>query len=353
MKLSNSKLSCFRDCPYRYWLEYEQYLEPLIKPWPLLDGSALHKALEAYYTPEAPKEALPTIDLALKCQKWGITEPNLPILAVVEKFYDDLAENTDEANMEAIQQHRATVMGMVAGYTILYKPDEFEICLPEKKEIIDVEGMYLPVTTTKGEDTEHKHGLLEIPPKAPNIQLVVKADRIVRKNDVWWLHETKTTSIVKKERMMEMLMRDWQSKTYTWAYKQKEYPVAGVIFDVINKAKLRKTKFETFENFYGRIVKDYIKDAQAGFVDGGTATQKYYYREATSPSPSDLIRFEKTLKMVAADLAYAQTCQLWYENDKRCMDYKEPCPFLRICQEPEEAARLEIMGAYFRKKERR
>ena len=47
--VSHSSIECFRSCHTRYFYEYDQCIKPKKKSWPLIDGEALHKALEIRY----------------------------------------------------------------------------------------------------------------------------------------------------------------------------------------------------------------------------------------------------------------------------------------------------------------
>lgn len=48
MRVSNTKMGKFRVCPYAHYLDYVRNIQPKQKPWPLIDGEAVHLGIQLF-----------------------------------------------------------------------------------------------------------------------------------------------------------------------------------------------------------------------------------------------------------------------------------------------------------------
>ena len=110
--VSHSSIECFRSCHTRYFYEYDQCIKPKKKSWPLIDGEALHKALEIRYKNKSDQAGAEQIPL----------------------FYD-----TDD---EEKILHQWTISALYAGYCLIYPTTEFEEYTPEVEGIVTIDNPY-------------------------------------------------------------------------------------------------------------------------------------------------------------------------------------------------------------------
>ena len=210
--VTHSSIECFRSCHTRYFYEYDECIKPKKKSWALIDGEALHKGLEVYYTK-------------------GFVEANQAIKHIYETkasyAVDDVEGNTE------VLFHLNIISTMFLGYSYLYSMTEFEEYTPEVKGLVTIDNSY----------------------SNEPFNLAYRTDARVKKGEVLYLLETKTTSAYSLERYLEELRLDDQADTYLYCERQNNYPAIGVIYNIIRKPKLRQSKYESDEGFMNRIKK--------------------------------------------------------------------------------------------------
>jgi len=316
LKVSNTSLSTFRDCPYKYYLTSILRIEPLTKSWPLIDGSIFHKAIENYYrlTDANPDQPIAMTDLLNNCIIWrkkkieDLTTNELVALDTVEREYA-------KADLPYSDYHKHLVMGMVAGYTLLYPSNEFEEMKPEYATSVILEDYELRIRVDNLVKDAHGH---------------------------WWVYEYKTTSEDSKERFLDRMLMDWQPYLYTYVLKRLGIDCVGVIYPVMKKPKFYKGLLESDGGFNKRLCKSLIDDA--------LKEQKYFYREPIFKSPDDMVDFEVSLMAMLKDLKFHTLEFLWVQNRNRCFDRREPCEFMAICKESNPYLREECIKTQFKKR---
>jgi len=306
-----SSINCFRNCHKRYYWEYDQCLVPKKEAWPLLDGRALHYALEAYHG--GYRSQGPLGDKTSPPQSNAQREAYMgTILNIIDTFYGKLGSQEQYENI--YEEHKAMIRAMVKGYAVIHPPDEFEEYIPEAKFRIELENPLF------GEE----YG------KDKRFILAGKTDaRIMTKERQKYLFETKTTSENSITKYLERLTLDSQPDCYLLS----DPSVVGVIYNIIRKPKLKQAAFESNEKFFRRFEKVMLSDAQLP-----EEARKYYFRETIYRSPEELSAFKIELNQIVLDMSQ----YLPYKNPARCMDFNG-CPYIRLDEGYE-------VGSEFRKK---
>lgn len=71
-----------------------------------------------------------------------------------------------------------------------------------------------------------------------------------------WIHEIKTKGDIDEEAIMGTLHFDIQTMLYALAVQETICPVAGVLYDIVRRPLLRRTKNETVKAFLSRVERD-------------------------------------------------------------------------------------------------
>jgi len=291
MFVTYSSIDTFRTCHRKYFYKYDQCIKPKKQAWPLLDGTAVHKGLEWLYANRV------WIDLpeGKKPIGWPCVASFWPFL---EGIYEGRSNESDEKEVES---HKAYVKGMLTGYTLIYKADEFDSFIPEVQGEVYIKNSYL---------------------RDNGFTLGFKMDGILRKGSVSRILETKTTSSRGVVRFLNNLRLDDQSHTYLYGARSKGYPVVDILYNVICKVGFKQNQFESDEKFLKRIYQAYIDDSQRD-----PEKRKYYFRESIVRSPVELAEWEEDVKQVTSDMeGYMK-----YKCPKRCGDYSG-CEMLPLCE---------------------
>jgi hypothetical protein len=289
LTITHSSKTSFLTCHKKYFWEYDQILKPKEESWSLKDGSAIHLGLEWLY-----KNMVVSIEHALQ----GF--PNTLKWADLKDFYPklDYLYEGDETSL----LHKEIVKILLEGYTLIYRPDEFDTFQAEVKGEVFISNPYM---------------------KEGGFILAFKTDALVLKVDKQYLFETKTTSANTLEQFLDGLRFDDQSHTYIYGFRRLKYPILGMIYNVLRKPKLRQGKYETTDKFIERIRKEIFEDANRPMSE-----RKYYWREYVYRSPVELTEWEEDIKNIAKDMESYSA----YPNSKQCgFMYGDRCPYLPLC----------------------
>lgn len=283
LTVTHSSISCFLNCHKRYYWEYDQCLTPMVEAWPLIDGKAIHLALEHYYK-----------DYALF--KDSLESLQKHVLTIIDTFYEE--EGGEDEDTTA--KHHAVITALFKGYSLIYPPNEFEEYNAEVRFEVKIgnpllgEGYYM---------------------------LAGKADAKIRKNGNPYIFETKTTSESSIARYCERLMLDGQPDTYLLGLNRMGYSAVGVMYNILRKPAHKQNAFESNEKFYKRIEKAVCEDSKLPKEE-----RKYFFRETIYRSPLELQDYENDLKLITEDMS----AYLPYKNRGRCKDYSG-CPYWKLC----------------------
>lgn len=147
-RVSNSEIQTFKQCKRRWWLAYYQRLRPVTekRSGPLVLGTNVHAALEAYYSPH----------------------PIDPVQVIHDLYAEQRQAAVDAEDYDAlviINKDAALALAMIEGYLDWVKEtgadDDIEVLSVEEEIAVDLEAV--PVTLIGKLDTRvrrHSDGAL-------------------------------------------------------------------------------------------------------------------------------------------------------------------------------------------------
>lgn len=137
-----------------------------------------------------------------------------------------------------------------------------------------------------------------------------------------WIFETKTKGCIEESNIMELLPTDLQVNLYTWAARNSfEREVAGVIYNIIRRPRLRQGAKESARDFRNRLIEDV--ETRPGFYfhrfECCVLEQDYQAWQQNFRSQMDILRgwFE-------AEIPH-------YRNSTSCQTRYGLCEFLPVC----------------------
>ena len=293
----NSYRNCPRACAWRYLDE----LVPIERSVNLRFGSLIHRCLETWHQRHDLVETLETIEQAC-------------------------AGRRHEQEVNAAW-HLATAM--MLGYAMRYPEDPFTVIALEKTF---AGPLYNPDT---GKPSR-------------SFTLAGKVDGLVEQDGEVFLLEHKTASTIDSE-YLEKLWMDFQLLLYAYALeKHGGLRVAGVIYNILVKAKLRQGQGESEEEFRVRAAELATKN-KSGKT---TATRKYpeadadfqgrlrakyaesdmFHREVLYFSRDQLAEVERELWQLAQQFLFARRRGWLVRNTGYCFHYGRPCAYYPLCR---------------------
>ena len=280
MRISYSSTSVARQCWKKFQFKYIEGLEPITKSINLTIGAVVHEAFDLFYKGFGDKEILKHIN---------------------DSFAIEIAKQ-EKADIEDLVIGKYTALGMWQFYP--YKS------LKEFQEVYSEEQVIIPIG---------------------NYELTIKVDGRIKKDNVWWIRELKTTSYTQKQ-FEQRMASSAQVTGYVYGMRKKGYDVKGVMFDYIKKPILRKNKTEDMYQFGNRIMKDYQDRPKL-----------YYGRLYTYRSEQDLKMYEKDMLAVAEEIEKRKASGEFYRNQDACFNFNSECPYKKICfQEKPDTLTLEL-----------
>ncbi len=302
--LTYSALNCFRNCPRKFKHRYLDQLRHPEKPEAQAFGSAIHAALELWYSLAPEGERL------------------LPVLDFADRLYPNHAG--DPAVKAAWQLARA----MLVGYATRYATEEFEIIAVEK----EFEGEIRNPDTGRPSQTFTMAG---------------KVDGIVRIGDELYLLEHKTAAALTAD-YLDRLWTDTQIALYCHYLRQLGFPIVGVVYNVLLKSRLQQRAGETEAEFEER------RAALAAKNKTGRSTAKRqepetdeefqarlfdwygqsgaFHREKIYLSQDRLAMLQDEVWEVTQQYLDAKGRGKWLMNTSNCFSFQRPCEYLPYCQ---------------------
>jgi hypothetical protein len=286
MQISYNSASIARSCWMKYKWKYMDGLEPITKSTQLTLGTVMHEAFDLFYKGESSE---------------GITSH------IVRSFDNEIAKQ-EAADIEDLTVAKYTAIGMWAFY-----PHKN---LKEFQEIYSEEETRIPIGS---------------------YEMVIKVDGRVKKDNVWWVRELKTTSLSSTQ-FQARTATSAQATGYVYGLRKKGYDIKGIMFDYIKKPILRKNKNEDMYAFGNRIMRDY-KDRPSF----------YFNRYFTYRTEQDLKLYEKDMLAVATEIERRRATGEFYRNQDSCWNFNAECPYRKICfQEQPDTLTVEL---YFTRRE--
>lgn len=293
MELSYSSSADARSCNRKYYYRNILKLEPKKISSALTIGSVFHGCFDLYFQ---------------KADKIAILN------YINRSFIDAVSKSLDPSEVERLTIDKYTVMGMWANYPL--SDMEFTEVYPEKAFRVRLDGLR-------------------------GIYLKGRVDGLVKRNGVYWIREVKTTSMDRKQFQFKTSV-SYQAAGYMYGIeKSTGVKIEGVIYDVVNRPKLKRRKDETAEDFGKRICEDYADPTRKEF---------YYDRHFSYRSTKEIEEFEKDMIALARELRTRIREGKWYRNTDACYNYNTECQFKKICwiDKPDKGL---IESLYDRKKE--
>jgi len=279
LTISNSLLQSFRDCPYKYYLEYIRRFTPLTTPAYFLWGSLVH-----LYS-----ELLETMDEAL-------------IIPLIRKDIEKQIHSAEE--LEKLEGMLLLVPSVFDAHLLVYPEDK------EQYEVFAVEEQF------------------EIP-LGDNAFFVGKIDKIVKKvsNGLYYLWETKTPAATGPS-YWEALFLDTQIKGYHLGVtKGLNIEIQGCIFDIFKKPRQQQKYYaeETPDEWAYRLRTDYLIRRAKLFE------RRVHLFPASVMDNSYL----KVLQLFVKELRFHQEEVIYPQYHPRTR--KGQCVFMPLCEHGEES----------------
>ncbi|MCG3133833.1 MAG: hypothetical protein HMLKMBBP_01098 [Planctomycetes bacterium] len=296
-----SMWSLFRNCrkaaQYRYVLD----LVPIERDRNLAFGSLVHEALEIWHRTRDLAATLDHVDRAC-------------------------------ANRAGDEEQRRTwhlATAMLRGYAARYPTEDFEVVALEK--------------TFEGEITNPATGAA-----SRSFVLAGKVDGIVRVGDEHYLLEHKTAAVLDSS-YLERLWTDFQVTLYSFYIEQTlGISIAGVLYNVLVKARLQQSAGETEAEFETRRAELIAKSksgkssAQRRMPESDEEFQrrlaeKYadpamFHRERLYVSREQFDTLRAELWELTQAFLDARRRGVFYQNTSQCFQYGRPCPYFALCR---------------------
>ena len=310
MIATQTMLSSFRSCRRACEWRYVHQLVPLEENAVLHFGSVIHRALEVWHRDRHLDRALAVIDAAYVNRA------------------ADASERADWSNARA----------MMRGYAARYPTEEFEVICLEKV----FEGPIVNPATGA---------------HSRKLAFAGRIDGIVRLERKYFVLETKTTARI-DEAYLEGLWISHQPVYYSiFAREVLGIPVVGILWNVLEKARLQQGRGETDEEFARRRA-----DLAAKNKSGTTRASKWLPESDESfqarlaekyANPAMYHRLPILLDMDRVDEVKRELWELtqafndarrrsaFYQNPAFCFHHGRPCAYLPLCRSGGNPALIE------------
>ncbi len=291
------------------WWRYVEKLVPLERDRNLRFGSLVHECLELWH---GGAEVSP-----------GNTQERLAtVLAHIDASFPRRAVDDEQGRM----WHLA--MAMMKGYVATYPVEAFEVVALE-----------MPF---EGEITSPKTGA-----SSRSFVMTGKIDGLVKQDGRYFLLETKTAASIDGA-YLEKLWTDFQIILYAHYIEQTQgIRIAGVIYNILTKAKLQQSAGETEDEFQARRA-ELIAKSKTGRSSAkrrmpetddefqARLAEKYaepgmFHRELIYLSRERFDELRGELWELTQAFLDARRRGVWYQNTSYCFQFGRPCPYFALC----------------------
>jgi hypothetical protein len=301
MTTTYSMWNLFRNCRKAAHWRYILELVPLERDKHLSFGSLMHECLEVWHRFRDLAASLEVIDRAC------------------------LSRAQDEEQRRV--WHLATAM--MRGYAARYATEEFEVVELEK--------------SFEGEIINPDTGAT-----SRSFVLAGKVDGIVCIGDEHFLLEHKTAAGIDAG-YLDRLWTDFQITVYAY-YVEKALGirVAGVLYNILVKARLQQGAGETEEEFAARraeliaksktgksTAKRRLPESDEEFqarLAAKYAEPEMFHRELLYISRDQFDTLRAELWELTQAFLDARRRDVWYQNTSFCFQYGRPCPYFALCR---------------------
>lgn len=291
----------FRDCRMACKLRYFDHLSPIERDSNLAFGAVIHDCLELHHGGKGLSAVMSHIDSAYP-HRWH----------------------------DAKQKSSWHMAGaMMVKYSEYYRAEPFEVIVLEKT----FEGQIINPATGA---------------TSRSFTLAGKVDGIIKMDGAYWLLEHKTASSIDAG-YLERLWTDFQITIYSWYVEQTMgLEIAGVIYNILGKAKLRQGQGET-ESEYETRKTELIAKSKTGKSSAKRKMEepdgdfhrrmlaKYeepdmFHREQIFISRDQHAELQAELWELTQVLLDAKRRNAWYKNTSQCFNYNRLCDYYPICR---------------------
>ena len=309
--LTYSALNTFRNCPRKYCLRYVEHLRRPEVPEALGFGSVIHEALEQWHR------------LPVHTDPQGTDGHRFLTLL---DFLDATYPNRRADEQEKARWHLARAM--MTGYAQRYARETFEVLEVEK--------------TFEGEIRNPDTGR-----QSQTFTMAGKVDGIVKACDEVYLLEHKTASSLTGD-YLDRLWTDTQIALYSFYLREQGYPIVGVIYNILLKARLQQRQGETQEEFEARRAalaaknksgkssaqrqEPEIDEEFQGRLADWYARPEAFHRERIYLFEDRLAMLQEEVWDVTQQYLDANRRGKWLMNTSNCFSYQRPCEYLPYCQ---------------------
>ena len=296
-----SMWSLFRNCRKAADWRYLQNLVPLERDGNLNYGSLIHDCLETWHRYRNLDQVLGLIDL--RCP---------------DRTHDERQRR---------DWHLATAM--MTGYANRYPEEEFEV--------VELEKVF------QGPIVNPETGAA-----SRSFVLSGKVDGIVKIGNEYFVLEHKTAAMLDSS-YLERLWTDFQITLYAYYVEQTlGFPITGILYNVLVKAKLQQSAGETEEEFEARRA-ELLAKSKTGKSSAKRRTpesdEEFQARLAEKYADPEMFHREKLY--LSRDRFEILRAELWeltqafldarrrgvfYQNTSHCFQYQRPCPYFALCR---------------------
>lgn len=312
--LTFSAAKKFQSCHKAYYNRYKMNLVPLEQDEVLFLGSTIHNALELWYKRDPIDHVNPASNVAT-------------IHFQINKLIDEAYPLRESDEKQKRDWHLAKAM--MEGYVTQYEKEDFEIIDTELEFCIPI----INPSTNRPSRT---------------FELMGKVDALVRLKNLFFIMEHKTAAHITGD-YIEILPMDFQINLYAMALSRyKNIPIAGVIYNVIQKSKIRQKQGETEVAFEIRR-QELIEKSKTGKTSAKRQMPesdenfqsrlhsvyndpKMYHREILYLSNQDIKRTEFELWEITQEILEVQRRKVWSQNTNTCFRYHRPCMYFPLCR---------------------
>lgn len=292
----------FRNCPRLYWWRYVRCLQRIKKDKHRYFGGVVHDLLRNYYAGEgSPEEIL-----------------------------HQAFPNREGNAQDRAQWHLARAM--MQGYGERYADDQ------------DFEIVKATEMTFSGDIVNPETGAT-----SRSFSLDGKVDMIVQTaNGRYWIFEHKTAQLIDAA-YIEALWTDFQISLYShYVSSTTAFPIAGIFYNMLGKAKLQQSEGETQEQFEIRR-QELIAKSKTGKTSAkrrmpesdeafsARLAEKYrqpsmFHREAILIPEGRVRMLQSQLWDLTQSLLEARRRDAWYQNEDHCYWFRRACEYLPLCR---------------------
>ncbi len=309
-----SQWNLFRNCRKAYEYRYRKHYRPKETEEPLWFGSLIHKALESWHGEGNVETVRSLIDAEIPTHIPGTPQHDA--------------------------WHKAHAM--MSGYIARYPVEPWVVCRLEAPFIGEIVNP----------DTQAV---------SRTFCLAGKVDGIVydQNTGVYYILEHKTASQISEDYLAKLWM-DFQSIIYAHMIeKTYNLPIAGVIYNVIEKSKIKQSQGETEAEFEARraeliaksktgksSAKQKIAETDEEFAERLKtvySSHDKFHRQTLYFSADQVRNIQSEIWELTQAYLFAQKREHWYQNTSYCYNYNRPCPYLPICQSGENQMMIDLL----------